>query len=349
MFRRTRYQQGSLSKEARKSGDVWIYRWRDRLPTGDRCKRKQIIGTVAQYRTESAARRAVEVLHLDINNQSFEPVAQPKTVAELIEHYKLKELGEDRPNKAATTCNIYRLVLKNWIGPRWGGYRLTDVRTVEVEEWLRSPMQSKGRKPKLLAPGTRAKVRNLFSALFSHGIRWGFVDRNPITGPSRGAGVRQTSGRLRTPMTLDVEEIAAILRHLPPRERSIVFLFASTGFRASELRGLQWQDIDFDAGTINLQRGVVGKHVSKLKTAGSHRLVPISAELAAVLFKLRQESPYNKPEDWILASPEKRGKSPIWLDTLLDRKIRPAVAAAGINKVRGLAYLPAQLRNPPEE
>jgi integrase len=104
------------------------------------------------------------------------------------------------------------------------------------------------------------------------------------------------------------------------------------GFRASELRGLQWQDVNFDACTINLQRGVVGKHVGATKTAESRHLVPISTELAAVLTQLRAASAYNQPEAWVLASTDKQGKCSLWLDTLMERKIRPAVAAAKIAK-----------------
>jgi len=55
--------------------------------------------------------------------------------------------------------------LKTWIVPKWGGYKLSDVRTVAVEAWL-------GTLP--LANGTRAKLRNLLHALFNHAIRWEF-------------------------------------------------------------------------------------------------------------------------------------------------------------------------------
>lgn len=313
---------------------MWEYRFREPATTPGAFRRMRCVqvGTVREYKTEAAARRALEAMRLNINHPSTRLHPVQITVGQLIEHYKAKELGADRPGKAETTCDIYRFLLKNWIEPQWGSYRLLDVKTAEVEEWLRSPMQSKASTPAPLAPGTRAKIRNMFSALFSHAIRWEFIDRNPITGPSRGAGVRQTSKRLRTPDVLTAQEIAAILERLPSRERAIVFLAASTGFRASELRGLQWQDVDFDACTINLQRGVVGKHVGATKTAGSRRLVPISTELAAVLTQLRAASAYNQPEDWVLASTDKLGKSPLWLDTLMERKIRPAVAAAKIAK-----------------
>jgi hypothetical protein len=56
-------------------------------------------------------------------------------------------------------------VVKKWILPRWGRLLLEEVKTVEVERWLRATD---------LADGTKAKIKNTFSALFSHAVRWEF-------------------------------------------------------------------------------------------------------------------------------------------------------------------------------
>lgn len=48
-MRTTYYQNGSLTREARKSGPkVWIFRWREDTPKG-RVQRKAIVGTVEQF------------------------------------------------------------------------------------------------------------------------------------------------------------------------------------------------------------------------------------------------------------------------------------------------------------
>jgi integrase len=46
----------------------------------------------------------------------------------------------------------------------------------------------------------------------------------------------------------------------------------------------------------------------------------------------RQESVYAKPEDWVWASPHKKGSDPYWPQTIMQRFIRPAAAAVGITK-----------------
>ena len=104
--------------------------------------------------------------------------------------------------------------------PRCGTYKLSDIKTAEVDSWLRSIDR---------ADGTKVKIRNLMATLFNHAIRWEFTKTNPITGPSRGSGVRQSGKRRKKPEVLSIWEIRSILKQLPVRLRTMIFLIASTG------------------------------------------------------------------------------------------------------------------------
>jgi site-specific recombinase XerD len=116
-------------------------------------------------------------------------------VAELVTHYREKEL----PNKTPYTGEVYGGYLNTWILPMWEKLSLSDVRTVAVETWL-------GTLP--LANGTKAKIRNVMSALFAHAMRWEFTNRNPIT------LVRQSAKRERIPDVLTIAELKALLFEL---------------------------------------------------------------------------------------------------------------------------------------
>src|ERR1700682_4272352 len=71
LFRRIRYQQGSLTLEERKRGPaVWVYRWWERDINGKPIRRKLQVGGLERYPSESAAQSAVDALRLTINNQS---------------------------------------------------------------------------------------------------------------------------------------------------------------------------------------------------------------------------------------------------------------------------------------
>jgi integrase len=232
---RARYQLGSIRREARKRGPaVWVFRWRETNAAGSTMRRKVVIGTVEKYRSKAAALQACESLRSTINREA----KVPKTFGELEDHYAKNEL----PSKTPYTREVYGGYLKTWILPRWKDHELSGIRTVDVEAWLATVP---------LAPGTKAKLRNLMHAIYNHAMRWEFTDRNPIT------LVRQSGKRTRVPEVLTVGELNAMLQELGEPWRTAVFLAASTGLRVSELLALKWQDVDFSAGEIKLCRGIV--------------------------------------------------------------------------------------------
>jgi integrase len=164
------------------------------------------------------------------------------------------------------------------------------------------------------------------SNVFNHAIRYEWLENNPIR------LVRQSAKRERLPEVLDVGEISSLLTELQYPYKAMMFLAAATGLRASELLGLQWQDVDFDLLQINLSRGVVHEVIGKLKTEASQKPIPLDPDLASALLEWRYLSPFNQQSDWLFASAEKKGRQPYWPENLLRRYIRPAAARCGISK-----------------
>ena len=233
MSRRTRYQQGSVQREKRRSGpDVWIFRWREIGPDGKNKQRKAIVGTVASLTTEASALKAAQALRIDANQQTPQAEGGPRTIAELIAHYRLKELaGDDQGRKAFSTRAAYECYLRSWFLLDGEHHRLDQVKSVAVEEWLGSIKRARG---------TKAKIRNLMSALFTHAMRYEWIERNPIK------LVRQSAKRERVPDVLELGELQILLSKLAVRERTLALLDAATGLRVSELLALRWDDIDFE-------------------------------------------------------------------------------------------------------
>ena len=349
-MRKARKQNGSLYMDVNGSKTpVWMFSWQHVLPTGRRVRRKRQVGTLDQYKTEAAAERAVRSWRLAINSNQAHAFSGI-TMKDLIEHFRLKELagnGEDR--RAWSTRHRYECYLKSWIEPRWGKEELATIKTPIVEEWLEQlvPLERKHHKLKSgqaakrdfkpLAPATKAKIRNLMSVLFNHAIRWEFTDRNPIRGLTRGSGVRQSSKREKVPDILEVAEMQAIVAELQLRERVLLFLDMTTGLRRGELAGLKWQDIDFENMQIDVNRSVVSQVVGRCKTEASQKPVPMDGCTAQLLQSWLQATPYRNPEDWVFASNssragEKRGKQPLWLQTIMRYHIQPVVERLGITK-----------------
>jgi integrase len=329
---KARYQKGCVSLVKNGSGQqVWVFRWRTTLPDGKRVPRQRVVGTLERYNNKAAAEKAAAGLRLLINADGPNEMKAISMQA-LIEHYKTTELTDQGDEgKSFSTRHRYESCLRRWIVPRWGEHQLEEIKTVAVEQWLRQLDR---------ANGTKAKIRNLMGALFNHAIRWEFTDRNPITGPVRGSGVRQSSKRARIPDVLSIEEMRALLKELSLREQVLVFLAMVTGLRMGELAGLKWKDVDFANLLLHVERSVVYQVVGKCKTEASQKPVPLDEYLAQDLLEWYRQAPCAEPEDWLFASVcnragKKRGQSPLWLHPVMRYHIVPAARRVGITKKLG--------------
>jgi hypothetical protein len=155
----------ALAKAERKNGpDVWQFRWPEKGGDGRRVDRKGVIGTIEQYSDAAAAQQLAARIIARPKSLDSRP-APPMTIAEFCEHFQHHELAQSDAFRSHSTRRNYIFYLNKWIIPRWQDYELADVRTVEVEAWLRSLP---------LARSTCAKIRNLMSVVFNHALRHEF-------------------------------------------------------------------------------------------------------------------------------------------------------------------------------
>jgi integrase len=320
-MRRARHQKGSLQREKRqRSGEtVWVFRWYEIQLDGTKKYRKAVIGTVSEYKTESDAQKAADSLRLEVNEQTPRQQLQAISFETLAEHYKQHELpdivhgtrplgseaSDDELRKSFSTQVTYQGYLTKWILPRWRSHRLTDV-----EQWLKSLPLSKG---------SKAKIRNIMSALYSHGMRWEWVTTNPIR------HVRQSAKRSRVPTVLSPEQIKLLLEKLVDLPKTAVLLGASTGLRVGEILGLKWEDVDFETLELRVTRDVVKQRIERCKTEASRKPVPIGAAVAEILWAWRARCAYNQPQDWLFASPAKKGKQPYWPSSIYRVYLKPVL------------------------
>lgn len=317
-LKRNRYQTGSLTIEKRQRGpNLWVYRWREPGPGGTQVRRKIVVGTTEAFGTLVAAKREVDGLRLEVNADAPVVAMRTLTVRQLVAHYQETELAAEKNRKSPSTRKVYAEFLKLYVLPVWGERTLRDVRPMAVERWLESLPY---------APSTRAKIRNLMSALFQHAIRHEWAGNNPIR------AVRVSAKRMEEPHILTPTEVHLLLEELPEPCRTMALVAALTGLRVSEILGLQWQDIDLERAVIRLQRGVVNQEISDLKTAGSKRPLPIPPVLVQAIGEWQKETSFRQPTDWVFASPQSDGKQPYWPGTLLKRHVQPAADRAGITK-----------------
>jgi integrase len=234
-------------------------------------------------------------------------------------HYKKDEL----PRKAYATVESYTDFLDSRIVPKWGKSALSAIKAVEVEKWL-DGLRKKNGEP--TSSATRAKIRNVMSAIFAHAIRYGWASHNPIT------AVRTSTQRLKDPEFLSPAELQALLIRLPHRERVMVLFDATTGLRRGELMALRWQDLDFENNIANITRSIYRNVVGNTKTRASRKPVPLHPILVQELRQWRSESQYQADSDFLFPSIQKNGSQPLQPDMILKRHIRPALEQMGVKK-----------------
>jgi integrase len=246
------------------------------------------------------------------------------TFGQLVQIYREKELVTE----AYSTQKVYGWNLDNWILPKWRTSTLHQMERLPgplYEQWLASMTHTKQGKP--MTNGTRAKIKNIMSAVFTYALRWNWIQRHPF----REKRVQQTAKRTRKPESLIEGELKRLFVTMKRRERVLVLLDVPQGLRVGELLALQWHDVEWSAKTLNICKAVWHQHIGPVKTDESERVMPLNDAMLADLKAWRTETRYASEHDYIFASPKMKGKQPYWPESLI-KHIRQAAQRAGISK-----------------
>jgi integrase len=211
-----------------------------------------------------------------------------------VEDERLLEIKERRPGDQSglegdlsySTATSYLSVIKQ-VRAKWGNTRITRVKPIQVQEWLRK-MDA--------APKTKGHVKALMHRLYEKAMMWEMVDWR--WNPMQLVEVKGISKRRKKPIVLTVEQYCLILALIPERYRTMGVVAQCTGLRAEEVLALGWKDIDFEHLSMKVVRAVVHGRVKMVKTEYSEDELPLDPDFAAILL------------DWKLQSKESAEKAP---------------------------------------
>lgn len=312
MFTRTRYQYGSLETKERKKGkEVWEFRYYETDGRGERQRRAIIVGSLEDYPSESAARKApaVQAILLRLNAEQPVVAAGAAEFGAVIARYEKEEMPERYSTRAA-----YKSYIKNHILPRWADTPMSAVRPMAVEDWLKGLD---------LAPKTKSHVRSLMHTIFQCAERWELTVKNPI----KLVRVKGGTKRQKTPRVLTPEEFELLLPLIREPFRTMVLIAGCLGLRVSEIVALQWGDFDFPGLTLLVNRSIVHGRIGEVKTEYSRDSVPLDPALVEALMQHKKRS-IATPEGWLFANPVTR--KPYHQEEIQKRYIRKAGIAAEI-------------------
>ena len=221
LFTRTRYQYGSLETKERKKGkEVWEFRYYETDGRGERQRRAIMVGSLEEYPTESAARKApsVQAILLRLNAEQPAAAAGAAEFGAVIARYEKEEMPERYSTRAA-----YKSYIKNHILPRWADTPMSAVRPMAVEDWLKGLD---------LAPKTKSHVRSLMHTIFQCAERWELTAKNPI----KLVRVKGGTKRQKTPRVLTPEEFELLLPLIREPFRTMVLVAGRASTRSNKTR-----------------------------------------------------------------------------------------------------------------
>jgi integrase len=228
--------------------------------------------------------------------------------------YGKKKTGDDKAHSSKTTDKRNARLHLNC----WSGRVAREIEPLEIQVWIDG-----------LPKGLRSKIRNMMSAVYNHGQKFGMIPRNEGSNPMKWVSASTVSDY--EAVSLSPEESLAILERIKdPLVRVLVILVAVTAIRIGEALGLKWLDIDWKKLKINIRRDWVNGQLGFPKSRASRAPVEMHETLAKLLSGWRQETPYSKEEDFLFPSFKLHGKQPRLGSMIVEDYIRPAAVAAGV-------------------
>ncbi|MFG1416994.1 tyrosine-type recombinase/integrase [Xanthobacter sp. V0B-10] len=239
------------------------------------------------------------------------------------------------------TIDAYRQHVNLHINPFIGRVKLSQLTIAGVREF--EDHLQKGDEPGLdpsTPPRPRSqpmvrRVRVSLGALLADAQERGLVARNVVRDlrarRTRGKELhaeKRRKGKIKVGVDIPTrEEVRAILAAAEGRWKPLLQVAVFAGLRASELRGLRWQDIDFSARQLHVsQRADNRKRIGPPKSAAGARAVPLPPLLVNVL------------REWKLACPKSElglvfptGAGQVeYHSNILTRGFMPAQVASGV-------------------
>jgi integrase len=174
----------------------------------------------------------------------------------------------------AATIERYRQILRLHIGPYIGTLKLHEL-TLPRLRAFQDELRAGGASHTLIK-----SVITRLSGLLSDAQERGLVPGNVVKQRKRKKG-GEADSRHQRKLEIGVDipspaEIRAILAAATGQARALAVTAALTGLRASELRGLRWQDLDLAKAVLHIrQRADKFGTIGSPKAASSRRTIPL--------------------------------------------------------------------------
>lgn len=201
------------------------------------------------FATKTDASAWLDMRHAELLEHRWKPPAPPEPETVTLEQYAATWLDKRRnrrgePLKPRTRA-LYRGLLDAHILPAFGAYALPDITPDMVDDWHAELLPD--------APTRRAHAYSLLSSI----MRTAATQRRPLidANPCQIRHAAKVAHRFE-PVPATPQQIATIVANMPERLRLFVLLGAWCGLRYGELAELRRKDVNAEAMTVHVRRGV---------------------------------------------------------------------------------------------
>lgn len=185
------------------------------------------------------------------------------------------------------TFDRYEQITDDYLIPAVGAVKLASLRPLHVEQCYTALTRATVSGPVTATATTRRAAAVVLGIALRHAVRLKLIPSNPA------ADVQKPRAGSREAAFLTPTQARRLLETARPTRWYALYATAlGTGLRQGELLGLQWADVDFDAGTVTVRRSlsqVGGKFTLKEpKSKTSRRTIALPGFVRAALVEHRK-------------------------------------------------------------
>jgi len=226
-----------------------------------------------------------------------------------------------------STAKDYQDILRIHVLPVFGDSKVTDITRAKIKNFLYGKI-NEGK-----ARSTVNHYKAVITGVLNEFIDAGIILANPAHRLGK-IGKAKDGKEAINPLTRnELDKLLHTARIDFSRHYPLFLLLARTGLRIGEALALKWDDIDFNARSINIERTFSKGRVGAPKS-GRSRSVDMSRQLTDTLWKLKEQRvviPINKDSGWVFTN-DKGGL--IDSDNWRRRIFNEVLKKAGLRKIR---------------
>jgi integrase len=212
-----------------------------------------------------------------------------------VDDIALEALNQGRGDRNLAThtdiLSIYEKQIKPYLGDRY----LSDIKISDIKTWKYNTLSRKS-----LSKARYVKYHRTLNFIFQHALENDLVTKNVVDLVDRKSKLFTKTKKSEKDQYYTSTEVERMLNTATGFFRVMLATVLNLGCRTGELLALQWDDIDFEAKTITIQRSMRSGVLNDSTKTGKDRVIIVSKPLKEILLDYKEVAP---DKTWLFINP----------------------------------------------